>query len=290
MRCLIVFVLIFSVLGSKAQKSIFYFGVNGKIEDNNKNHTKVTIGNAKHDRFEVTTYFFDNNQWKKMRNENWKELDQNHYTYSYREGKTSITIARTYSKMGDSLWQFTETSHQKLVRRGTTKQKLPLILDGTITSYYDNGTVSSESVYHNNELISNKNWLDDGVAYYDNLFYSVDRYPAFSRGNDQLNKCIFQNLKENKVDFSRINGQMVIGFVVFEDGQIGGFRVLKGITPHLEQLVINALRDINGTWIPARLNGENVRFFQTFPINFTHDEFQLESFDLSTGIIQFERK
>ena len=52
----------------------------------------------------------------------------------------------------------------------------------------------------------------------------------------------------------------------------------------------NMSETIQEEWVPAQLNGSNVRFFQTYPINFEYQEFLLESFDYYNGLVQFERK
>ncbi|MFA9390441.1 MAG: energy transducer TonB [Prolixibacteraceae bacterium] len=287
---LFVFMFSFVFFAAAQPEAVYYFGVNGKVETTNSEHTKIVVHPDRSNKFDVFCYSYANDGWKKIYRQSWKELNENEYIIRSRKGKKPTTLVRNYIELEDGKWQFIETNHQHLLRRGICTQKIPLILEGTVTEYYENGTVRSESIYRNNELISNKNWLENGVTYYNDLFYSVDRYPAFSRGNDQLNKCIFQYLKDQQVDFSKITGQMVLAFVVFENGEIGGFRVLKGISPYMEQLVVDAFREINGDWIPARLKGQNVRFLQVYPISFTHDEFQLEFFDFSSGLAQFERK
>lgn len=285
------FILLLLIVGTlTAQQREYYFGANGRIDDGNTKQTRISIKQKNSKRLMLTTSFYNKGEWFEMSREKWKKIDENSYQIKTQKGKKHITFVRSYHLLETGKWQFTDAIKQRIIRRGTCIQQIPLILDGLETSYYKNGSVSSEAVYRNNELISNKNWLENGVPYFDNLFDSADRYPSYSRGNEQLNEAVFQKLKDNKVDFSRIDGQMLVGFVVFPDGKIGGFRVLKGITPHLDRLVVDALRELDAPWIPAQLNGNNVRFFQKYPINFSHDEYQLEFFDLSSGLAQFERK
>ncbi|MDA3928458.1 MAG: energy transducer TonB [Prolixibacteraceae bacterium] len=177
-----------------------------------------------------------------------------------------------------------------LIRKGETNSIVPLLLEGQVTEYYMNGNVKSISIFEQNQLISNKNWLENGIEYFDNIYYSVDRYPVFVKGNDVLNKHIMHVLKLNRVDYSALTGKLIIGFVVFEDGQIGGFKIVKGINQRVEELVVHALRTLKGDWQPAQLNGKKVRFFQKFPINFIHDNFQVEFFDFYSGMVQIERE
>lgn len=285
------FILFFLIVAAvQAQERIYYFGANGKIDAQNNMQTRISIKPKNRNKINVNNEYFSRGEWHVISRERWKQEDENSYRIKIQKGKKGNAFVRTYNKLDNGKWQFFDLDNQCIICKGITLKKVPLIFDGKVTRYYKSGAVKSEEIYRNNELIANKNWLENGIAYYDNLFYSVDRYPAYSRGNEQLNEAVFQKLKDNKVDFSRIDGQMLIGFVVFKDGKVGGFRVLKGITPHLDRLVVDALREVDGAWIPAQLNGENVRFFQKYPINFSHDEYQLEFFDLSSGLVQFERK
>ncbi|MDA3881543.1 MAG: hypothetical protein PF436_14225 [Prolixibacteraceae bacterium] len=66
--------------------------------------------------------------------------------------------------------------------------------------------------------------------------------------------------------------------------------VREGITPQINEIVINAFRNLEGEWKPAVLNDEKVRFFQTFPITFSNLEYQVEFFDFYSGLVKFEQK
>ena len=57
----------------------------------------------------------------------------------------------------------------------------PLLFEGEVTEFYSNGNKKSISVYKNNELVWNKNWLENGEKYIDNIFYSVDKDLLFTR-------------------------------------------------------------------------------------------------------------
>lgn len=291
MKILLSFFLLFPAIFLFGQSdTTYYFGVNGNIQSINKAEIKMVFNYKNQDRFNIDIFNFNHEKWQKKESETVKVLNSDSYSIVTKKGEEKSSYIRTYADMGNGRWQFVETKQQQVLRRGTTLQKMPLILDGVVTQYYPNGPIMSESVYKNNELISNKNWLENGIPYFENLFYSVDQYPDFSKGNEQLNQYILKKLTDNRIDFSKVAGQLEIGFVVFENGQIGGFKVLKSISPYLEELVINAFRELQGEWIPANLNGENVRFFQTYPINFEHHEFLLESFDYYNGLVQFDRK
>jgi hypothetical protein len=234
-------ILISSVLWVSGQTdTTYYFGPNGSISDANSLRVKKEI------------------------NYKWNER---------------ISV-KTYQKINDKHFFFTDSIKNQIVREGYTLNKTPLIFDSLVVEYYPNKQIKSKSIYKNNQLVSNKNWLENGVPYIDNIFYSTDKFPQFSKGNQNLNEQILTSLKKNGINFSEVHGRITIGFVVFENGKTGGYRVLEGITPQINEIVINAFRNLEGEWEPAVLNDEKVRFFQTFPITFSNLEYQISTYDL----------
>jgi hypothetical protein len=265
-------------------------GVNGRLFNVEAPEQMMMVHTKGNHRIQIDYYVMINGKWVKSSVEKAKQLEPGSFRITSGRGRTKTTMIRDYVKQDDGSWQFLETNQLQVIRRGYSMLQFPILPNGVLITHYPNGPVKSEEIYRNNELLSNKNWLENGLPYVDDLYYSVDRYPAYSRGNEQINKQIMAKLKENRIDFSAISGKLEIGFVIYENGKIGSFRVLKSIDPYLETLVVEAIRSLEGEWIPARLNDQTVRFFQTFPIHFNHYEMQVEFFDYYSGLVQFERK
>jgi hypothetical protein len=61
-----------------------------------------------------------------------------------------------------------------------------------------------------------------------------------------------------------------------EDGTIDGIRILKGILPTINTVAFQSFSNLKGEWKPARLNNQNVRYYEVFPINFIYKEQHLE--------------
>lgn len=268
----------------------YYLGVNGKVLEGNNNHTKIEVDYKSDSKVKVSTYRFDNEKWKIVEEEKIKLVVANTYAVKIKDENGTREIVRTYCEPGDGVINFEERFNNHVIRRGVASSKFPLLFDGIVTEYYPMGQVKNESFYEKNELVSNNNWSKDGIEYFSNIFRSVDVYPGFTSGEKKLHNHILKELKRNQVDFTQLNGRLEVGFVVFEDGQTGGYRVLESINPEVEAIVVNAIRTAEGEWSPAMLNNKKVRYFQTFPINFIHDEFQIEFFDVYSGIAQIERK
>lgn len=286
----IIMLLIFPFISEGTSDTIIVSGINGSLNAGDNPEMKMVVKSRRNEVVLVDYFTLLNGEWIKSKSEKAKKIDANNYRVSSGKGRNRMVLIREYTQLPDSGFQFVETIGQQLVRRGTTLLRFPILPHGTMVSYYPEGPVKSEEIYNINEMISNKNWLENGLPYIDDLFYSVDRYPAYSGGNEQINRQIMTKMKEKQIDFSAIAGTLEIAFVVFENGKIGAFRVLKSIDPFLENLIIDAIRSLEGEWLPARLNDRNVRFFQTFPIHFNHYEMQVEFFDYYSGLVQFERK
>lgn len=284
------FLILFPFILLAEGDTIIVTGVNGRLHDSISNEQMLVVENRGSERIQVTFYTWIDGKWVKEKTERSTKLAPNRYRMVWGRGRNKTSLTREYRLLDSGYYEFVESIGQQVVRRGTTLLRFPILPHGVLLSYYPNGPLKSEEIFQNNEMVSNKNWLENGLPYVDDLFYSVDRYPAYSRGNEQINRQILAKLKENKVDFSAIAGTLELGFVIYENGKIGSFRVLKSIDPELEEMVVDAIRSLEGEWTPARLNDRPVRFFQRFPIHFNHYEMQVEFFDYHSGLVQFERK
>jgi hypothetical protein len=87
---------------------------------------------------------------------------------------------------------------------------------------------------------------------------------------------------------SQLEGKLIIGFVVMESGDIDGIKIEQGLIPEINELAIKAFSSLNGEWQPARLNGENVSYYQLFPINFIYSNYDFDALELRGGSLYWE--
>lgn len=154
--------------------------------------------------------------------------------------------------------------------------------------YYDNGSRKSISVYENNELVSNENWTKDGEKYIDNIFYSVEQEPRFKPGTDSLHHHVLETFRESGIDLSQVEGRMTVGFVVLEDGTISGLQIEQGIGRELNDMAFKALNTLPGEWLPAQLNGNDVRYYQLFPINFIYRQHDFHFLEMRGSVLYWQ--
>ncbi|NQU85585.1 MAG: hypothetical protein HQ541_07475 [Mariniphaga sp.] len=287
MKIITTFIFLFlSIILLGQTDTSYYFGINGKIVTDAAAIHKKTVEFKSKKKATVKTFKRNQSDWEVSKIELYKKTDNDTYLI-ISGGLKKNTMARNFIELENNTFRFNEVINDKIKRTGYAKSIVPLILHGEVTEFYPNGNKRSISVYNNNELVSNKNWLANGEEYYDNLFYSVDNEPFYLPGNNKLHSHILKTFNENNVDYSTTTGGIVVGFVVFEAGNIGGFRIMKGINGNINQLVLSSLNSLEGEWQPAKLRGQTVRFFQLFPINFIHNETKYENLNLEGGMLNW---
>jgi hypothetical protein len=282
----ILFILIsYSIFAQK--DTTCFFGVNGKICSPDQFSNKVEVIYSG-DKITIKTYTLSDDKLKLANTEEYKEMGDNLYQIKYKGTDSKGMITRKFFPESDTSYRFTDLVNDKIAKTGYSRTKFPLILNGIVTEYYENGNKLSESKYNNNELVSNKNWKEDGTGTIDNVFYSVDATPRFLTGIDYMNKHIIKAFKNNEIDISKLTGKLVVGFVVTKDGFIEDTRVVKSLNQKLDQIVLSAFNTLVGEWAPATLDGKPVNYFQLFPINFLYKENKLENLEFDGTSINWQ--
>jgi hypothetical protein len=281
--------LFFPFLLSAQNDTVYYFGPNGKMNPEGKSILIKKIKYRGENRVRVQTEkLADDSTWTVLFTERISRKNPNHFTIRIKGQEFSKRIERRFEPQPDGTFKFTDLQNNQVKRTGYTLSKIPLIFHGEVIEYYPNGKIKFISVYKNNELVSNQNRKENGEKYISNIFYSVDREPRFLRGTQALHTHVLKTFRESEIDLSQIEGRLVVGFVVMEDGTIDGIRIERGLGLDLNNLALTAFHTLQGKWQPARLNGENVRFYQLFPINFIYREFDFDYLEMRGSMLYWE--
>lgn len=269
-KIIIIFCALFVAVPAFSQVSVRYLGANGTITDAEHAIEMQNIHKKSSKKTTIQTFLQKDNKWDKTTTDLYRLVNDS--TYKIKEYSTDFngTIYRIFHRQNDQLYKFKDVIKGGKVREGTATSVVPLVLQGEVTEYYKNGNLKSISHYNNNELVSNQNWNSDGEKYIDNIFYSADVYPTFKPGAKMINQKLMEAFKTSGIDISSISGSLVIGFVVMEDGQIDGVKILKGLGPTINTVAVETFNNLKGDWTPAKLDDKVVRFFQVFPINFIY--------------------
>ena len=273
-------------------QEFYYYGVNSKPLDNKQNAvvTKEVIKRSGN-RYVILK--------KEPAGEDWRRTGKQKIRIT-EEGRMKIReikpdrlfpekFYRLYDSTGQSGYQFRDSLNGIVLKAGSASSLIPLELEGTLTEYYRNGKLKSVSMYHGNQLTGNENWLPDGTRYVDSIFYSVDRVPEFEYGPQFFNSYLMQKLKQSGFDLSQVADNVVIGWVVMENGQLEAPVSLEGKSVQLREILVNIIAGLPGTWQPAVLNGRPVRYFMTLPLNFIHQDVTFQNLEISGSILHYDK-
>jgi hypothetical protein len=283
----LIFILIFGLpfIGFSQKDTVFYYGVNGKLDNPAKNEIMKKVDYRGNKKIEVKTYKISENDWQLIYTEKIKVVKDSVFEIRMKGDEFSGRVTRIFEPLNNGLFKFTDRLNSTVKRTGTTKQKVPLIFDGAVTENYNSGKIKSVSEYKDNVLISNKNWQSDGTMLVDNIFYSADIEPRFEPGMPFIHQQIRQAIKDAKFDLLTVEGKMVVGFVITKEGKIEGVQIVKGISQTLNGIIVNAFNKVEGAWVPAKLNNQNVNYFQMIPINFIYNKYNFDYLEMDRGMM-----
>lgn len=283
-----IFCLLLPLFVAGQRDTVYYFGTNGRLADFEKASIRKEIDYRRNKKISVKTFKLDENKERMLYSEKIKMVNDSVYEIKMKGDDFSGQVVRRFERNENGGYQFTDWLDERIKRTGTTRKKIPLVFEGEVTEFYPYGRIKSISQYKNNELISNQNWLPSGEKTVDNIFYSVDREPRFEPGAANLNQQILKWIKESKFDLTSIEGRIVVSFVVLKNGKIDGVHIVKGITSTIDKLVVQAMESVEGTWIPAQLNHENVNYLQLFPINFIVQKHDFDYLELKGSVLYWQ--
>lgn len=109
---------------------------------------------------------------------------------------------------------------------------------------------------------------DSTVSDKEKVYQIVEQQPSFPGGREELFKYLAYNVRypidaaENKIE-----GRVLVTFVVEHDGSISNVNVANSVYPSLDK---ESIRVVSGMpkWIPGKANGKTVRVKYTIPITF----------------------
>lgn len=274
-----------------SQETTYYYGSNHKPitpEDAARFSKKVINKNKK--AIIVESYSKIEKEWELTQTEKIKVVNEDQQVIIVKPiSGNSYSIKRNFKKRKADDYEFADYIGGKLIRIGNTSRKTPLCLQDTVKEFYMDGKIKTIATYMDNQLKSNKNWLNDGKKYYDNIFYSVDEEPVYLLGQQQFNNFILANLIQKKVDLSHYTERIVLGWVISDSGELEGIHVAKSYYPGLSNLLVEIVNEMPSDWRPASLNGENVNYYMQFPINFkSQKDDGFESLELVDGVLSWD--
>jgi TonB family protein len=85
----------------------------------------------------------------------------------------------------------------------------------------------------------------------------------------EVDKIIYKNLKyPKKAKKDKIEGRCRFKFILESDGKIKDVEIIDSVSPEIDQEAIRLIKLTEGQWIPSKYNGENVRSYVRYSVNF----------------------
>ena len=294
MRYVILVILVVLAMSQESlgQEGVYYYGANSKPVSHLADAISFKeVKKKSENKYVIQTHQKKEGNWQKVRKEKIKIHGNGNQTIHYNDNTIfSKKFYRSIEKVGSGEYLFKESTLNGEIRNGSSTAFLPLQLEGNVVEYHPNRELKSRSVYRNNQLVSNENWLSDGSKYIDSIFYSADQEPEYQMGDDFFKSYLLKSLEKSEIDLSQIADQVVIGWVVMESGELAGPIALMGKARQLNEFLVKTIAELPGYWTPAILDGAPVRYFISIPLNFIHREVNFQEIELSPGGVMHYNK
>jgi protein TonB len=97
---------------------------------------------------------------------------------------------------------------------------------------------------------------------------NVDEMPVPPGGITGLTNYMIQNLKyPTAAKEAKVQGMVVVSFVVDAEGNVGSIEVLRGIGTGCDEEAVRVISN-SGIWTPAKKEGKAVATKMTLPVQF----------------------
>lgn len=186
-------------------------------------------------------------------------LDGPHYEW-YKNGKLKEQATyRDNSLTGEYKgWYESEKLHyRKKFRDG--------MLQDTLVAYYETGEVRRVEVYDGGKLVSGKLYEEAGGEM---EFFPMEQMPVFPGGEQKMLNWLSRNIAYPKsMRKEKVQGLVVLSFIVKKDGSIGEAEVVKELHPAADAEGLRILSSMP-VWKPGLREGKPVDVRYTLPIKY----------------------
>ncbi|AMR30550.1 hypothetical protein A0256_03485 [Mucilaginibacter sp. PAMC 26640] len=131
------------------------------------------------------------------------------------------------------------------------------------------GTTASPETYPNaNRLIALEKDSSVGDSTKGKVYSAVDTQPTFPGGEAGFAAYLAKNIRYPKAARdNKIQGRVVMGFVVEKDGTLSGIKVIRSVEHSVDAEAIRVLKG-SPKWVAGSEKGSKVRVQYAIPINF----------------------
>lgn len=100
------------------------------------------------------------------------------------------------------------------------------------------------------------------------VFSTPEMPPAFPGGQAGLMKFLSSHVQyPAEAAEMRIQGRVVVTFIIEKDGSISNIKVVRGVSPALDAEAVRVVKSMP-RWAPGEINGKPVRVTYNLPVTF----------------------
>lgn len=143
----------------------------------------------------------------------------------------------------------------------------PDIKEGSFYWYYPNGKNKRMVFFENNIKVYSQSWDSDGNLIKPHLD-KMETMPQFPKGDKGLLDFITNNLRyPEQAKYNRIQGRVIVRFIVTSAGGIRDVKVVKSINASLDKEAVRVIK-LLPKWQPGLSDSIPVDVYYTIPISF----------------------
>lgn len=122
--------------------------------------------------------------------------------------------------------------------------------------------------YNSHKVQRDKTKKDNEKKNDDTIYRSVEQMPRFPGGEAALMKYINSHINyPTAAAMNKIEGNVIVQFVVKKDGSIGEVKVVRSVEKNLDREAVRVIKSLP-KFTPGRQNGEAVNVWYTLPVPF----------------------
>jgi TonB family protein len=138
--------------------------------------------------------------------------------------------------------------------------------EGLWTGYYPSGKVAAEATYKQGKQVSAKFYHEDSTL--NESIKEFIREAEFPGGSAEWSRFLRINLHyPDSAAAHKVEGTVVIGFVVSKDGTPGNFQVFQSVNKYLDAEAVRVIR-LMPRWTPAIYGGTPADSYKLQPVVF----------------------
>ena len=101
------------------------------------------------------------------------------------------------------------------------------------------------------------------------VFVVVEQMPEFEGGQEALMKFLVHNIRYPEAAVEQeLQGKVFVEFVVYPNGELGQYKILRGVHPLLDKEALRVVKLTLGKWKPGKQNGKAVPVRFRLPVVF----------------------